>query len=1624
MNLINRKNLIIAVVFGLAAFLIIYFEIFYSIPGTILLSDPREVLVTLGAALTGPIGGIVVGFLSSIYDPKSDIILYVLAQHVFGACLVGLFYKKIIYENFRMPYFIVFWTLLLFCYYFVFYIPIFTIIYFFDRTLFETILPGNYPFLEALTILYKGWIPEFIFTTVFTSIVLIALPERFRKPIWGKATQSAQMKLNAEKKPINDSNLFRNTLPIRLILWFLILALIPIYLIGFSIKKDLVNSLLNHEAVFRQSMANGYKQKFLELTPQESINFFKEAQSALSGDLFIIGQTGKYALVAEKEKEGKDARLDYSPSVIEKILTMKNGNYIDEENAISFGFSSFNTSMHELIIVAVSNKEVVANLATELKNEVHRKLFFGFVIVSLSLIIIIWFIVKTPLAKFRDVILQFSDGIYNARVPLDDMNDEIKLLASSFNNMAERISAAKENLEEEIIVRKATEKQLIESEKRWKFALEGAGDGVWDWNAQTNKVFFSGRWKSMLGFEDSEISDSLEEWSDRIHPDDKEKCMDDVGRYLKGETQSYLNEHRMKCKDGSYKWILDRGKIIEWTEDGKPLRVIGTHTDIDIQKKTIKELEKKNIFIQTILDNMPIGLATNEFDSGRANYINKKFREIYGWTEEIIADIPSFFEHVYPDPEYRREIASRIMTDIQSGDPSRMKWDNVKITTENGEERYISAVNIPIIEQNIMVSTVRDVTEQFVAQQKVLMHNKNLTMLLTTSSLLVSTLDLNIVLQKIIDSILNLIDLDSGAIYLIKDSELYLAATNPPLPPDMPEVFRHASLKNHLIISRCINERKPVNIYDIETQTLTREEKLVVETKNFKSLLYLPLILKEEVHAVLIVGTSGRKKFLSELDIEMCKTFSNISALAISNAKLYQKSIRDIEKLETEMQERIKIEKALKASEDKFSTAFKINPDIIVISRLDDGVIIEINEGFTKETGYTYEEVIGKSSNEINIWKKIEDRNKLINSLKTDGFIDNLEAEYVVKDGSVRTGLMSATIIEFDGTKCILSITRNISERKKAEEELKENQHRLAETNQLLQDVLNTVPSRIFWKDKNSIYRGCNKQFALDAGMDSPDELVGLSDDKLSWKDQAELYRIDDREVMNSGIPKINYEESQPTPSGDLNWLNTSKVPLRDLNGNIIGILGTYEDITEKKLSEKALKESEERYKSLFNNNHSVMLLIDPENGEIVDVNPAACNYYGWSRTELLNKKITEINTLSIEEIYQEMELARTQKRNRFFFKHRLANGEIRNVEVFSGAVVINQKNLLYSIIHDITEQKLAEEALISSEEKYRYMFAKNPQPMWIYDLDTLKILEVNDAAINHYGYSREEFLAATLEDIRPPEDIPSLLNDVELTRTALNPAGEWRHIKKDGSIINVEITSHSVLFNNRPARHVLIKDITERKKFEKQITEALKEKEILLREVHHRVKNNFQVIISLLSLQSDLIIDPVILNAFKESSNRIKSMALIHELLYQESNFESIDIKHYVQNLVDYLRRSYADTKSNFSISIDMEDIQIDIDKIIPCGLIINELISNSIKHAFPDGRDGEIHISFKKISTESYCLILSDNGIGIPKNIDRDNLKSLGMMLINTLTKQINGELYIDSTKKGSEFRIIFKI
>ena len=215
--------------------------------------------------------------------------------------------------------------------------------------------------------------------------------------------------------------------------------------------------------------------------------------------------------------------------------------------------------------------------------------------------------------------------------------------------------------------------------------------------------------------------------------------------------------------------------------------------------------------------------------------------------------------------------------------------------------------------------------------------------------------------------------------------------------------------------------------------------------------------------------------------------------------------------------------------------------------------------------------------------------------------------------------------------------------------------------------------------------------------------------------------------------------------------------------------------------------------------------------------------------------------------------------------------------------------------------------------------------------------------------------------------------------------------------------------------------DITDRKRAEGLLKTSLKEKELLLREIHHRVKNSLQIISSLLSLQASEFDDNLIIEKYKESENRIHTIALIHENLYQSTDISNIDFKNYLEILIDDIMYSYKVDREMIKTVLDLNDYELGIETAIPVGLIINELVSNALKHAFKSGEKGEIKIVLEKYD-DIYTLTVQDNGIGLPDEIHPENSKSLGLMLVNALVTQLDSKMSFE-VKNGTSFKIIFK-
>ena len=244
---------------------------------------------------------------------------------------------------------------------------------------------------------------------------------------------------------------------------------------------------------------------------------------------------------------------------------------------------------------------------------------------------------------------------------------------------------------------------------------------------------------------------------------------------------------------------------------------------------------------------------------------------------------------------------------------------------------------------------------------------------------------------------------------------------------------------------------------------------------------------------------------------------------------------------------------------------------------------------------------------------------------------------------------------------------------------------------------------------------------------------------------------------------------------------------------------------------------------------------------------------------------------------------------------------------------------------------------------------------------------------------------------------------------------------RADGSLRNVTINNFFVEKSNPLILCTVVQDVTDRKEFENSLKTSLAEKEVLLREIHHRVKNNLQIISSLLNLQTVYIDDEEALNLFKESQNRVKSMSMIHESLYQSRDLAHIDFSIYLSRLCNELLSSYGVNINLITLKTDLEKIFLDINTAIPCGLIITELFTNSIKYAFPEARKGIIDIKFQLDTDDNFILEVSDNGVGFPDDIDFENTKSLGMRLVSSLVDQLDGTIELDNSS-GTRFIIKF--
>jgi PAS domain S-box-containing protein len=795
-------------------------------------------------------------------------------------------------------------------------------------------------------------------------------------------------------------------------------------------------------------------------------------------------------------------------------------------------------------------------------------------------------------------------------------------------------------------------------------------------------------------------------------------------------------------------------------------------------------------------------------------------------------------------------------------------------------------------------------------------------------------------------------------------------------------------------------------------------------------------------------------------------------------------------------------------------------------------------------------------------------------------------------------------------------------------EELRRAQSELDAARARYFDLYDLAPVGYFTINEGGQILEANLTAAMQLGT-TRNALVKLPITRFILKEDQDIYYMYRKRLIKTGMPQ-ECELRMLDNDGTIHWAHLAASAVQDVDGAPVGRI-VMSDITERKLAEDELRESEERFRKLFKGHSAIKLVIDSETGSIIDANEASAQFYGWPVEELKQMRIQQISLRSPEEVKADMKKVVSQGAARLEFRHRRADGTIRDVEVYCNKIEITGKNLLYSIIQDITERKLGRTYGELGREVLQILNERgNLQDSIQRVLTALKTRTGLDAVgirlqagddfpyFAQEGFSKDFLLtenmlikrdadggicqekdisdslectcglvisgktdptnplftlggscwtndSSLLLDIPPGED-PRLhphnqcihqgyasvalvpirdkdrtvgliqlndrrkgcftLNTVELlegiashigaalmrkrveealreTQTILKvamdnsqvgiaiadaPSGALRYVNSAGllirggdiqSIVNgVGIDQYvaswqlinfdgnplksdevplarAIMFGETCSKEFIIRrtidddrivlakaapimddngkivagvvafmDITERKHAEENLRASLAEKEVLLKEVHHRVKNNLQVISSLISLQADSQADEQLQGVLSDVRNRVRTMALVHEKLHQTENLARLDFAEYAHSLLEFIWSSHDAAIGNKRLNMSLSPLILPIEMAVLCGLIVNELASNAIKHAFPSGSGGEVTVTLEHdTATGAVCLHVRDNGVGLPADLDWRQSPSLGLRLVKMLAKQMRGTVQT-GPGPGTEFQINFKV
>ena len=708
---------------------------------------------------------------------------------------------------------------------------------------------------------------------------------------------------------------------------------------------------------------------------------------------------------------------------------------------------------------------------------------------------------------------------------------------------------------------------------------------------------------------------------------------------------------------------------------------------------------------------------------------------------------------------------------------------------------------------------------------------------------------------------------------------------------------------------------------------------------------------------------------------------------------------------------------------DYFKIFFDSYGDSAILLKKDDFTIVDFNNNAKVMYNISFEkkeDIIGKSFDvfEFNLLKA-EKLNTILKKIKENG---KWKADLPVKTikGDVFTAKTTISLLTHSKTDYLLIVT----EKDSVDIRVKPTK----EATILINHIINSSLDIIIASDLNNNITHVSNSASYQFGY-SKEEFKNIKADDL-YKDKSE-YKSVEKQINNKGffIGKITNKKK----NGKLFNTHLSASPITDNKGNNIGLMGISRDIREVKKIEYEIINSEKKYRELFENFSDAVIIVD-ENNITIDINEAGKTLFEVENNVSYNfySFVSDKDRSIVAE--KAKELRKEGMVSNFEIEIIAAKGTKKNIEISSSAFY--EDGIFKGsrdVIRDISEKKKREALLIKQSSTIQSIF-ENTSNVLIWTLDSkFNILSLNsefsrmfNERIGESMQVGDNFFSKISDNLKPYK--PHLINEMEglYTKAQEGVSQNFESIiySSDGKqmIYATFLSPIKIKGKKKFDLACLAVDLTHKKETELKLRKLLNEKEVLLKEVHHRVKNNLQVISSILNLQSSYVKDQMTLDILRESQNRIKTMSFVHESLYRSDDFSYVNFSNYINSLSSNLVQTYIIKHANINLELDLGDVNLSLDQAIPCGLIINELVSNSIKYAFPLNRKGKIRIELTKKMNKMY-LKVEDNGIGLPDNLDVENTDTLGLQLVYILISQLDGDIKVIN-KKGTRFLFNFTV